>query len=214
MTINEKVEETSQNRGTIEEFRIKLQEYGLVGIHKSLDQRAVKTFRKAVEYFEAIEDNEAVWSDVVQRAIQEEYGEEMKLPFVWENDIFLKNIIWKIKNGRIKVGRVDQDSEDEHIIYEIIIKNFEIMSKTIDVYNKSYGTDGSHLSTFICKGKDYIYYIVGKYNSLTKQEDVHVFYNDGIEFNLMKCKHICGGNSEKGRLKELLDTCSSFAPEL
>lgn len=88
------------------------------------------------------------------------------------------------------------------------------MGKTIDVYNKCYGTDGNSASTFICKGKDYIYYIVGKYNSLTKQEDVHVFYNDGIEFNLMKCKHICGGYSEKGRLKELLDTCSSFAPEL
>lgn len=220
MTIDEIIEQTSQNRETIEEFRIKLQEYGLIGIHKSLDQRAVETFRKAVEYFEAIEDKETDWSDSVQRAIQEEYGEEMKLPFVWENDILLKNLIWKIKNRRVNVGRANNEirgtehSEDFHIIYQIIIDNFEIMGKTIDVYNKCYGTDGNPASTFICKGKDYIYYIVGKYNGLTKQEDVHVFYNDGIEFNLMKCKHICGGYSEKGRLKELLDTCSSFAPEL
>lgn len=93
MTIDEIIEQTSQNRETIEEFRIKLQEYGLIGIHKSLDQRAVETFRKAVEYFEAIEDKETDWSDSVQRAIQEEYGEEMKLPFVWENDFLLKNLI-------------------------------------------------------------------------------------------------------------------------
>lgn len=223
MMVEEIMELTSQKRETIEHFRIKLLEYGLIGLNKYLDQRAVTTFRKAVEYWEAAGSNEAkqnVWSDSIQRAIQEEYGEEMVLPFTWNNDSLIKHLIWKIKNGRVNVVpyyemRVNghRHSEEISVMYQIIMDNFQEIGKCTDVYNNSFGTDGNPQLTYICEGEDYIYYIIGKYNRFTKQEDVHVFYNDGIEFNLMRCKHVCGGYSEKGRLKELLETCSSHAPK-
>lgn len=209
MTLDEVMKPT--NKGTIEpieQFKIELQNYGLIGKHQSLDHRAVTTFTKAVEYNESKQN---IWSDSIQRAIQEEYGEEMELPFIWTKEIILKNLIWKINNGKVKVKRAtDGHNEDFHIFYEIIIGNFQVMGKTIDIYNNSRGTDGNPTITFICKGNDYIYYLVGKHNNLTKTEDIHVFYNDGIEFNIMKCEHICGGGRNNGILEELWLACSSF----
>lgn len=217
MTVDEIMALTGQKRGTIEQFRSVLQKYRLIEKHQSLDKRAVTTFMKAVEYKEAKENN---WIESIERAIQYEYGEEMVLPHIWTRKIVLKDLIWKIKNERVTVERVgsafppnDVHSEEYHIVFKIIIDNFEEMGKTIDTYKNSYGTDGNPITTFICKGKNFIYYIVGKYNSITKSEDIHVFYNDGLEFNLMKCEHVCGGNSDKGKLDELWKTCSSFTKD-
>lgn len=213
MTVEEIIELTSEKRETIEEFKAELQRFGLIGKHQSLNLRAVTTFRRAVEYSVIKKD----WSDSIQRAIQEEYGEEMELPFTWLKKAILDNLIWKINNERVnvvRVGATEGHNEDYHVVFEIIIENFAEMGKTIDVFKESFGTDGNSSNTFVCKGKDYTYYLVGKWNHVTKNEDMHVFYNDGIEFNPMKCEHICGGNSEKGILQKLLQACSSSAPEL
>ncbi len=217
MTVDEIMELTGQKRGTIEQFRNVLQKYRLIDKHESLNKRAVSTFMKAVEYKEAKVNN---WTDSIERAVQEEYGEEMDLPHEWDRKIILKDLIWKVKNQRVTVERVGSSiptngvhSEEYHIVFEIIIENFVEMGKTIDTYKNSYGTDGNPVTTFICKGKDYVYYVLGKYNSITLSEDIHVFYNDGIEFNLMKCEHICGGNGDKGQLDELWRTCCSFAKD-
>ncbi|MBE1556287.1 hypothetical protein [Sporosarcina limicola] len=216
MTVDEIMELTNQKRGTIDQFRMEIQKYGLIEKHQALDLRAVTTFRKAVEYREAEQNT---WSDSIQRAIQEEYGEEMKLPFIWTKEIILKNLLWQIENKKVDVVRVDNrvsaigaHNEDFHIVYEVMISNFREMGKTIAAYNNSSGTDGNPVTTFVCKGKDYIYYLIGKYNTITKSEDIHVFYNDGIEFNIMKCEHICGGNSDKGNLDVLWQKCSTVAP--
>ncbi len=208
MTVNEVMELTNQKRGTVEQFRNELQNYRLIGNNESLDERAVEVFCKAIKYRG---NGERTWIDSMQKAIQEEYGEEMELPFYWTNDIILNHLIWQIKKGIVKVvcGNNTIDSLDFHIIYEIIIDNFKELGKTIDSYKNSFGTDGNGALTYKCIGKDYLYFIVGKLNPITDNEDIHVFYNDGLDFNIMKCKHICGGSCNKGNIKELWKVAST-----
>lgn len=200
---------------SIEQFKNELQTYGLIKNDKLLDKRALSTFQQAIQYKEI---NEYNWNDAMQRAIQEEYGEEMLSHFSWKTEIILKNLIWKIKHKKIDVisinNTVSEGNEDFHVIYQIIIDNFEELGKEIPIYKYSSGTDGNPITTFICKGKDHMYYLVGKYNSFTKSEDMHVFYNDDTEFNIMKCTHICGGSSNKGKLKDLWNICSTYSSKL
>lgn len=213
MTVNEIIELTSQKRGTVEQFRNELQKYRLIDNNESLDDRAVIVFRKAIEYREV---EQKTWIDSMQKAIQEEYGEEMEVPFYWTNEIVLKHLIWQIKEGIVTVeydGKHD-DKMDFHVIYEIMIDNFKELGKSVDVYKNSFGTDENPVITYKCIGRDYLYYIVGKYNPITKNEDIHVFYNDGVQFNIMKCKYICGGNCKKGRLEELKATCWKYGNDL
>ncbi len=212
MTIDEIMELTNQKRGTVEQFRNELQQYHLVEKHQSLDKKAFETFKKAVKYRK---DLQITWSASIQRAIQEEYGENMKLPFYWTKNSILKNLIWNIDAGNVTVKKINtvnkKHDEDYHIIYEIIIPNFTDIGRTIEAYNNSYETDGNPMTTFICENKaaGYIYYLVGKYNTITGNEDMHVFYNDGPHFNIMKCTHICGGDANKGKLAELYERCVS-----
>jgi hypothetical protein len=206
MTVNEIIQLTGQKRGTVEQFRNELQKYRLIGNNESLDDRAVMVFKRAVEYREV---GHSTWIDSMQKAIQEEYGEEMELPFYWTKEIILKHLIRQINKGvvRVEVGNTDVDTDDFHIIYELIIDNFKELGESLDVYKGSFGTDGNPVNTYKCIGNGYLYYIVGKHNHMTDSEDIHVFYNDGEQFNIMKCKHICGGNCSKGRLEELWKTC-------
>lgn len=205
MTVNEIMELTGQKRGTIEQFRNELQKYKLIGNNESLDDRAVNVFKKVIEYKRT---EQSTWIDSMQKAIQEEYGEEMELPFYWDKETVLKHLIWEIEKGVVRVESPDDNPEDYHIVYEVIIDNFKILGENLDVYKDSFGTDGNSIITYKCIGKDYLYYIVGKYNHITGNEDMHLFYNDGAQFNIMKCKHICGGSCSKGMLEQLQKTCA------
>ncbi|WP_459195736.1 hypothetical protein [Wukongibacter baidiensis] len=209
MTVNEIMKLTDQKRGTVEQFRSELQKFKLISNNQSLDDRAVNVFKKSIEYKK---NEQNTWIDSMQKAIQEEYGEEMDLPFRWTREITLKHLIWQIKKGIVSVESCDEDYEnvDFHVVYEIMIDNFKELGKTLDVYRGSFGTDGNPITTYKCTGVDYLYYIVGKYNHITKNEDIHVFYNDGLQFNIMKCKHVCGGSCRKGRLEELWKTCLEY----
>lgn len=202
MTVSEIMELTDQKRGTVEQFRGELIKYGLIANNESLDNRAFETFKKSIEY----KNEEETWVRAMTKAIHEEYGEEMTLPFAWSPNVILQNLIWEIKNGLVKVFGSDNDY-DFHIIFEVIIDNFKEMGKIFTDYENSFGTDGNQIITYKCMGTDYIYYIVGKYNHITSNEDIHVFYNDGSQFNIMRCKHICGGDSSKGKIAQLNAAC-------
>lgn len=208
LTVNEIVDLTGQKRGTVEQYRNELQKHKIIGNNESLDNRAFEVFKKVILYKES---EQITWVNSMQRAIQEEYGEEMDLPFHWTKEIILKNLIRAIEKDTIEVtgDMLDEKNEDDFfIIFHLIIDNFKELSKTYDTYSGSFGTDGNPITTFKLCGKDYIYYIVGKYNHLTRSEDIHLFYNEGAEFNIMRCKHICGGSANKGRLAELWKLCS------
>lgn len=206
MTIDEIMEFTGQKRGTVEQFRNELSKYSLIEKHQAVDEKAFKTFKKAVEYKEELQNK---WSDSMQRAIQEEYGEDMKLPFYFTKNSILENLIWEIDKGIVNIKTVGTaDDPNFHIVFNIIVTNFAELARKMDVYKDSYPNAGSPMTTFICEGKEYIYYVIGKYNSITGKEDIHVFYNDSANFNIMKCTHICGGDSEKGMLDKLYNACS------
>lgn len=206
MTIDEIMQQTGQKKGVIERFRNELAKYGLIEKHQAVDEKAFKTFKKAVEYKKNLEDN--TWSSCMQRAIQEEYGEDMNLPYYFTKNIILKNLIYEVDKGIVITKQVgNPDDPNFHIVYNIIIDNFAEIGREIDAYKESYGTAGNPMTTFVCEGNGYIYYIVGKYNTITKNEDMHVFYNDHATFNIMKCTHICGGDANNGMLAELYNVC-------
>lgn len=213
MTIDEIIQLTGQKRGTVEQFRNELSKYSLIEKHQAVDEKAFKTFKKAVEYKEELQNT---WSESMQCAIQEEYGEDMKIPFYFTKNSILKNLIWEIDKGIVTIKTVgNSDDQNFHIVYNIIIDNFTELARKMDVYKDSYGTAGNPMTTFICEGKEYIYYVVGKYNAITKKEDMHVFYNESANFNIMKCTHICGGDANKGMLAELYNACSKkiYSPQ-
>lgn len=209
MTVNEVMEITGQKRGTVEQFRTILQSYSLISNHESMDRRSVEAFKNAIRFKD--QDNSLTWLVSMQKAILLEYGEEMVIPFNWSNNIILKHLIWCIKNEHIQVEKVSLNSPDEsfHIVYELIIDNFREISTLENIYDGSEGTDGNPVTSYMCKGEDYIYIIAGKYNHITKAEDINVFYNEGSNFNIMKCKYVCGGNCDKGRIHELYEICKN-----
>ena len=210
MTVNEIMESTGAKRGTVEKFRSELQKYKLIGNNESIDSRAFKVFELAISYRNS---NDTTWEDSIQKQILQEYGEEMNLPFYWTLDIEIKHLIWLIRNNEVNVKCADTDgeSEDFHVIYKVIIDNFKELASAEEIYSGSFGTDGNPLFTYKCIGDSFVYYIVGKYNHITREENIHVFYNDGLKFNIRRCEHICGGAPQKGRLKKLFDLCEEKA---
>lgn len=207
MTIDEIMQQTGQKRGTVEQFRNELSRYSLIEKHQAMNEKFFKTFKKAVEYKAVLENT--TWSECMQRAIQEEHGEDMKLPYYFTKNSILKNLIYEVDKGIVTTKQVGSpDDPNFHVVYNIIINNFAEIGREIDVYKDSYGTAGNPMSTFVCEGSGYIYYIVGKYNSITGNEDMHVFFNDHATFNIMKCTHVCGGDANKGKLAELYEACS------
>lgn len=205
MTVNDVMAQTGLQRGTVEKFRNELQQYGIIKNNESLNERAVEVLKKAAEYKNT---EKSTWSQVMQKSIQEVYSEELKLPFEWTSQVHLKHLIWLIENNKVKViGDTDDNDLEFHVIYDVIIDNFMELGKKYETFQGSFGCDGNPITTFKCEGKDYSYYIIGRLNRITGNEDIHVFYCDTVHFNIMKCIHVCGGSADKGLLRELLLAC-------
>lgn len=214
-SVNEIINLTNQKRGTVESFRDELLSQEIIKNNQSLDDRAFQVFKNSIKYKNS-EDN-TTWKIAMKKAIQQEYGAELKLPFRWTSSIIVQDIIWNINNNNISVEDINELSNDKneyHILFEVMIDNFKELGKDYDDYIDSFGTDCNGNLTFKCSGEDYSYYILGKWNHITKEEDIHVFFNEGKNFNIMRCKHICGGSAEKGILKELKDTCNHKSIEM
>lgn len=210
-TVNEIMNLTNQKRGTIEQFRSELITYGIITNNESIDDRSLEVFKKAII---CKSEEDITWSQSMKKAIQNEYCEDMKLPFKWSSNIILNNLIWQIDTEKVLVQSINdlvENGDEIHIICNTIIANFKELGKIYDDYFDSFSTDCNSCTTYKCSGEDYIYYVIGKINHLTGNEDIHVFYNDGKNFNIMRCEHICGGNCEKGILKELWRVCSKKA---
>ncbi|MBE6070076.1 MAG: hypothetical protein E7211_20660 [Clostridium lundense] len=212
MTVSEIMKKTGQKRGTVENFRSKLQEYELIVNNELLGEREVNTFEKAVAH----KDEKITWVDAFEWAIQNEYAMEMKLKFFWAPETMIRNLIWLINKEKVTYMDVcDSDNEEGfHAVFDIMIDNFKYISGNSSTFKGSWGTDGNGALTSAWVGDDYIYYIVGKYNHITKNEDIHIFYNEGTEFNIMRCKYICGGKCKDNMLYELWRTAVQKIPHI
>ncbi|KGP77412.1 MULTISPECIES: hypothetical protein [Paenibacillus] len=204
-TVNDVMELTDQRRGTVDNFRSELQKLNLMSNNERFDKRALETFRKAIEFKE---ENDCTWIHANNWAIQMEYAEEMSRPFEWSTSIHFKYLTYLNENHLVDVKHIVTDlmsTIDFFAVFHVIIDNFKDMGAKYNIYKASQPTDGNALA-FKCKGDDFFYYVVGKYNYYTKEEDVHVFYNDGLVFNIMKCQYIGGGRKESERLKDLVNS--------
>jgi hypothetical protein len=203
MTVTEIMEKTGLKRGTIDQFRIKMQEYELISNNQSLNQRAVDVLCKADSYRN---ENNVTWDEAMYKMILLEYDSELRVEHYWTNKTIVNNLIWLIENKIVKVKMVDsKDQRDFHDIYRVMIDNFADLGKVIKHYEPSKGTDGNPTLNFKVYGKDYIYYFIGKYNKHTDHEDMHIFYNEGLEFNIMRCKYLLSAHCNGDLLKELTD---------
>lgn len=99
----------------------------------------------------------------------------------------IKDLIRKILDGSVNVN-----------LYEYT-KNYIFFSLTDDmVYDEktnTYGSDITPPNCFICEGKSDTYYILGKINR-EDREEIHIYYQQGIEFNAMLLEYVIGGEYE------------------
>lgn len=213
------MEETGQKRGTVEEYRNKLVGYKIISNNQPIKEKELQTFKKAIE---RKENSNNTWGECIEWAIQTMYGEEIHKEFFWTNESILKYILWLIKNKLVQIKsnyeianckNLDISEEENFkrnerffVIYDLIIDNFKDLAETSDTFKGSWGTDGNGAITWVLEGEDFIYYLVGKLNPITKKEEVQIFYNDGSKFNIMRCRYICGGPADDGKISEIWDS--------
>jgi len=130
-------------------------------------------------------------------------------PFYWCSKTILEHLIWQIKNENVQVFSdiLFHDYTQQHIIFDVLLGNFNNLGKSHSTYRGSSGTDINPVTTFICVGSDFIYYVVGKLNKITGIEEMHIFYNAGSTFDIMKCKYICGGEFNRKIIIKLWKAC-------
>lgn len=202
-TVKEIMQETKIKKGVIEAFRKKLQIMNINENNTSLDSRQVDLLKKIVQNKKA----DDTWDDLMYKYIYNEYWDTLKTDFEWQPEIIIQNLIWNISNKYYSFSHMIIDPINKELsfhIFECILDNFFIQGKKYEPYMNSHGTDGNTIAYEISNPpKTYSYYVIGKLNHYTKNEDIHIFYNDCETFNIMKCKYIGGGPSEQGIFKEL-----------
>lgn len=213
MTVQEIMDTTGLKRGTIESFRARLIDYGIVGNNNQLGKREVDVLQRVVHHKQ---NSGWTWTDSMEREIQLEYADQIRHPFEWAGETILVHLLWLVTKKRVKVAAItgNAGSEDFHVAYEVMVDNFHYLKNKYPGYSRSTGSDANPILTYKLIGADYIYYLVGKLNHMTDHEDIHIFYCDGSTFNLMKTRHVMGCSSDRDAMKELWTTCNDLTREL
>lgn len=211
MTIEYIIEKSGEERETVEQFIKTLQKYKLIGNNYSLDNRALETFEKIIQLQK--NNSEFTLSYYIEKEIQEEYGEDIHIKFYWSKESILNDLLWKIENEVVRVEkRREKFDEDDHI-FRTLVDNFDDTTIAAEMFQKDTGGKQNFNLCFKCLGSNYIYYLAGRLNTLTLKEEMHVFYNEGLDFNIMKCKYICGGNCEKGKIGTIFKKCINLTSD-
>ncbi|MDY4838356.1 MAG: hypothetical protein SO160_02260 [Lachnospiraceae bacterium] len=126
--------------------------------------------------------------------------------FKWSDELCVEHLTWAIKNKYYTLEALSlniHDSEDFHIFCSCI--DFFVHNEPV---GQSYGTDGNAGIAFkVTTPDEKKYYLIGKLNRTTKEEEVHIFYNDGKFFDPLQCTYICGGSCDAKMYSELLKIC-------
>lgn len=207
-TISQVIEEVEQQygevrKGTVEAFRAVLQKKGVLGKNKLMGQKEVDAFKKVCQ----MKDDSNTWVYCMEKAVQEEYGEDLVYEHHWTTKSKLKHLKWLIETGKVTsvpyLGEVDNNKEYWHAMYEIVLENLVDLGKIDVSFDESFYTDNNPC-TYVLKGKDFTYYLFGKLNHVTKKEGVVIYYNDGLEFNIMRCDFVAMGPTDEGIIGELV----------
>lgn len=185
-------------QGTIDNFRGKLVTMRLLESNQQMSDRHFLTLERVVRS----KTDESTWEDLMMRQIYLDYSSEIKTDFVWEFPIILKHLLWTIEQNEYVVSTLDtfHGKNDRHA-FETVIDNFVAMSKHYKPYEHSQGTDGNPVTSVKITLPDRsFYFMVGKLNSFTKEEDVYLFYNDAPFFDPMRCRYLGGGSCDDGSL--------------
>lgn len=211
MTVQEVMKITGLPRGTVENFRRELLDFGVLQNNQSMDGRNLKALQQAMEYKEK---NDYPWTRLMRRVISEEYKKELMPPFYWSTKIHVRHLLWMMKKGLVTVEKIDDSHPlESYIFYDIMVDNFVELANEIHHYKQSRHTDGNPLLSYKITGLDFVYYTVGKLNHDTGEEDLHLFYNEGLHFNIMRCQHIIGGSTDYGVLKALYEALMAETPD-
>ena len=140
------------------------------------------------------------------------------LPFSWSPNNLIQNIIRKIELGQYKVFALEFRSKDNILmhtedwdIYCNCIDSFVELGKTMAIYQDSLGTDGNPTTSWkIQTPEGHWFYIIGKYNHVTSEEDIMVFYNESSIFEVIKCGLVTGGPVNAEPFRSLWVACSPY----
>lgn len=212
-SVKDVVELTSEKTGNVDFFRRKLREYGLLDNNANLDQSQLDVFKALCNYKRSVD---TTWEYATEKFIYENFLKGAVKSFRIHEEIILKHLIWKIKNDLISVvyPSTDANSSDFHEVYDILIDNFMKIGVYDRRFEDSFGSDGNPLSTFKCIDHDLrsFYYIIGKLGKKSMDEEIHIFYNDGLIFNIMTIQYITGGIIDKEEVfEELYMLCADKA---
>lgn len=195
-------------QGTVESFRSKLVELGVLPNNTPMNEKHEEILKKA--YKEKVENQSETWDAIMYRCIMSELEDEIKRDFQWEPKSIIEHLTWAVKKKLYEYTplEVEYASEGFHI-FEICINNFVAMGKKNKLYENSFGTDGNPMLSYRIKTRDDNYYfLIGKLNHYTQKEEIHIFYNRGLYFDPMVCSYICGGSCDENMYHELWRACN------
>ncbi len=175
-------------QGTVENFRTKLCAMGIIGNNQLLSQKHLKVLEDIVR-----EKNETVtWEELFKKHIFINFYEELQIDFKWNIEIIIKSLIWQVKRKVYRVNALNlKDNAEDFQIFCFCIENFLKMEEYWEAYEGSFGTDGNSVTSFKIKTPEgNTYYIIGKYNQYSKNEDMHIFYSTTEQFDIMQFRYI------------------------
>jgi len=222
-TVDDVVISTGYNEEVIELFIETLQEYGISSKYQ-FDGMFIQVLKEAVN--EASEPaSTGTLKYAMHKAIQTHYVDQIEFPFEWTQSSKITYLNRLIQTNSLKYEWLDlfplsknnnnsEKTEDHFIVYDLLLNNFANLGNTkFGVYRGSNSVDGEPNNNHKFVGADHFYLVIGKLNSITREDDLHVFYNEGAEFNMMRCQYIGGGSQLRGITKELQELCDSCFKE-
>lgn len=186
-----KLRKKDVKQGTIETFRSKLQDAGIIGNNQSMTEEHLQVFEKIVNE----KNDNTTWESLMNKYIFTDLRKYMQHEFKWTEKIILRQIIKAIEDKDYKVESFNFENKEDMRILSNCIDNFAELGKTDYFYQGSLSTDAGILWYKVLTQNNTQYYIISKMNPKTGDDDIHIFYNPYLHFEIMQCKYVMEVNS-------------------
>lgn len=183
-------------KGTLDNYRSKLQQFDIIGNNELLSDAHVETFKKIVD--EKTDDN--TWEKLIMKYLYMDFRNNMRFEFRWCLKTIVQHLKWEIEHKKYKVYYMNllegEGLNEDFRTFCCFIDNFAEMGKYDEAYSGSRGTDGNCANFKIVTPDNSVYFLIGKYNSFTRREDTHLFFSETPDFNIMRCKYVGGWDAK------------------